>query len=351
MAATAGATVVASIVFAWHWHLRKATKQVTAAATASQEKNKSEDDSSPVREIQMQEEKKDSAAKRRILQRGSITVVHGSMTGTTRAFANDLYSSLSRARNDVQIGATEEWDWWDELLNDDDDSNSDRKKATLILFLPTHTNGTWPPCASALQEALAELQNDWRIAKFPLKRILQVAVFGMGSSEYGATMGQPAKEAVKMFQKLGAKVLVTLQVGDDAVGTHAQETFEAWKEQAWNKLGVIDREKESSPCGCSSGTKEKQICCKIESNGAEETEGNLNGGCCNTPHTHAKEESYDDYEDDDDDDDVSVEDGEPEVMDLEDLGDAVAASRRSTTSHVKWSHLPKPKLFKRKATN
>jgi tRNA wybutosine-synthesizing protein 1 len=80
-----------------------------------------------------------------------------------------------------------------------------------------------------LETAIQDLKNDWRIAKHPLKQKLQVAVMGMGCSDYGdGSMGKPAKEAFQIFRQLGAQVFgQKVRVGDDSTGNQ-DRVLQAW---------------------------------------------------------------------------------------------------------------------------
>ena len=256
----------------------------------------------------------------RIRTPNSITIVHGSVTGTAQKLALHLEASLQRvlpsSRKITRVTRMDEWDWWDELLNAEEDDRGGKKAnntndgsttPVLILLLPTYTQGTWPPCATTLQTALDEIQSDWRVAQFPLKRQLQVAVFGLGSSAYGDnTMGQPARQAMRAMQRLGAKLLVRLAVGDDSVGQKMTETFTAWSQQL-----------------------EKALLGQT-TNGSSKPK--------NTPKQISFEEDNDEVkaqnEVDDGDDDDEDEAQEPDVIDVEDMGDAVAAasSQQRTSS-------------------
>jgi len=246
----------------------------------------------------------------RIQTPNSVTIVHGSVTGTAQKLAlqlqADLQKALPESRKVTRVSRTDEWDWWDELLNVDEDDRAkpatkDQDGATpvLILLLPTYTGGTWPSCAKMLESALEEIQSDWRVAQFPLKRKLQVAIFGLGSSAYGdSTMGQPARQAVRAMQRLGAKLLVRLAVGDDSVGQDMQQSFSNWSQQLQN---VLTTTKNGSP---------KTITPKQVS-------------------FNEKENENEDYDDDDDDEEKEAQ--EPAVMDLEDTGDAVVAASTQST--------------------
>jgi tRNA wybutosine-synthesizing protein 1 len=345
LAMVAAVASVSAVATVWWYHKQKSaavSKEQRDQSKSGERDGSTDQQEGPVAEIQCDDNTTENPVSRhRILTRGCITIVHGSMTGTCAKFAAALYDSIKEQQHAmVQLGTTEDYDWWDEFLNDDEESN-DAAPATLIVLLPTYTSGTWPPVASNLQEALQELQNDWRIAEKPVKHKLQTAVFGTGSSEYdsvvgntvASNMGQPAKEAVKAFQKLGAKILAKLSVGDDAVGNHAQESFDAWKAAVLKQLF-----KNSEGCGCGKAKTKSNTagCCQSNGVTAEPAAG---GECsrideeeeddCNSDN----EEDYDDDDDEFDDEEDDDDDDEPAVMDLEDMGDAVVASRQQNQSN------------------
>jgi len=195
----------------------------------------------PVLEIQtstiVEDEKTEVGNHKRILSPNTITIAHGSVTGTCAKLAKDLLDCLKEKHLDhdrtIQMGALEEWDWWDELLNHEEDESSkpveEANLPVLLVLLPTHHGGSWPPTATCLDQALQDLKNDWRIEKHPLKNKMQVAVMGMGCSDYeDDSMGKPAKEAFIQFRKLGAKVFgKKVRVGDDATGNQ-DRVLQAW---------------------------------------------------------------------------------------------------------------------------
>lgn len=239
----------------------------------------------------------------RILSRGTITIAHASVTGTCKALAETLQNALLKANlsnSTVQLCKTDDFDWWDELLNNEDEDSSLLSPPMLVLILPTHANGSWPTTSQSLQSALQDLKHDWRIEKQPLRSSgLQVATFGMGSSAYDdATMGLPAKEAYRDLRELGAKMIATVGIGDDAVGNAAQEAFSVWME---NVVSSIQDLVAPSSCACGSTPS--------------------NGGCCQTEVTNGTFDEHQEYYSDDDEDDQK----EPDVMDLEDIGDSMMA--------------------------
>ena len=320
------ALIGGGVSLAWYYNsLRR--KTATTTDTESTPLEPAETDA-PIRELDLNNNNdQQEESKLRILTPGTISIVHASITGTCEKLAQQIFTELSSSRlrdRTVQVGSVQEWDWWDELLNEEEEDEPNDKKnknasnaplPLLILLLPTHTNGTWPPLAAdTLERTLNDVQHDWRVQSLPLKNKLQVAIFGMGSSEYDDTMGRPARECVRHFQKLGAKCLLRLRVGDDAVGDHAHQTFEQWNTELQRKLKVgkepekKNKVKPSGDCGCG------------------HDDAKENGGCSK----HQDEEELPEIEEEreyESDDDEEEDDGEePEVMDLEDMGNAMAAS-------------------------
>jgi tRNA wybutosine-synthesizing protein 1 len=201
-----------------------------------------EDSSStvPIQEIQTSADRDELPKRGRILTPNSITIAHGSVTGTCEKLAKELYKTLGELKLEnrtIQVGKLEEWDWWDELINDEGESETpiphSKKKAidyppVLLVLLPTHHGGSWPSTATCLQSGLQDLKNDWRIEKFPLRK-LHVAVMGMGCSDYDdKSMGKPAKEAFQGFRQLGAHLYGRkVRIGDDATGNQ-DRVLQAW---------------------------------------------------------------------------------------------------------------------------
>jgi tRNA wybutosine-synthesizing protein 1 len=114
----------------------------------------------------------------------------------------------------------------------------------------------------------------------------------MGSSAYEEeTMGQPAREAFRDLRSLGAKTIGVVEVGDCAIGNEAQVS-------SIQEIAIPA----GSSCACGSASSD---------------------GCCqaNEDENEEEEEYFSDEE----------EQGEPEVMDLEDIGDSMMAEEKKTT--------------------
>ena len=314
---------------------------------------------------------------------GRITIAHASVTGTTKRLAEELYHALlqqassSSSTTTVQIGHVEEWDWWDELLHTSTNStNSTSTNSTststtqatttqhahappvLLLLLPTYTNGTWPPAAEhALHAPLQELVNDWRIAAQPLRTSTQstrlhVAVFGMGSAAaYGndGTAGQPARQAVRLFQRLGASLgrCAPVRVGDDST-TSSTCCWEEWKRTVVsNVLGKVvgatnknnknnketnKKKEDSSTTACSS--KGSDDCCQQRTHSNDKNNKNDGDDVETTaPFNESDDDDDDDTDDDDEEDDTPA--TSSGLVDLEDMGDVIHASSSSSNNNNK----------------
>lgn len=242
----------------------------------------------------------------RILKTNTITIVHGSVTGTCSKLATRLEGTLRRNKSfqqaTIQTGKVEEWDWWDELLNNEEsatDATESSAPPIVVVILPTNTGGTWPVPGEALHTALEDLQNDWRIEKAPLRSSkLNVAVFGMGSSAYGDdTIGKPAKEAFSQLRSLGAKGVGAVGIGDNSVGSHADRSFRKWSRKVVQELEKMYEAANSSQ-GCECGQSESA------------------DGCCNSQEVVPEEQK------------------EPEVLDIEDMGAAMVESKEGSADEV-----------------
>ena len=260
------------------------------------------------RDIQLSSENSvDAPDTARILQPKTITIVHASVTGECAKFARELEKHLLGRETlvgvaTIQLGKVEDWDWWDEFLNNENESKNDPNQTppVVLLIIPTHHAGSWPVSALALQTAIQDLQHDWRIEKAPLRSTgILFGVFGMGSSAYNdGTIGQPAKEAMSQMRTLGAKAIGTVGIGDDSVGNHAKQAFSVWKDQIMLQLEGI-YQPASSSCSC-------------------KTDQTSEEGCCQNNGVTVEDMDYDDTEE--------AEKGEPELTDLEDMGNVMNSS-------------------------
>ena len=198
----------------------------------------------------------------------------------------------------------------------------------------------------------------------------------MGSTAYdNSTFCKPAKDVFKSFMKLGARSLLTshgksvVGMGDDDAGD-CKAVFKEWMDRVMSRVEemygldtVMESVMESVK---SNGAEEVKGCCKDKggdngeaaaagscacqeekteggggcgcSSGQEEKTGE-GGGCCSSGQDD-DEEVYSDEEGEEDDDDFSAyesdyddeeekEEKEPEIIDLEDMGNAMKPTDNS----------------------
>lgn len=199
---------------------------------------------------------------------------------------------------------------------------------------------------------LEEISNDWRVAPRPLRqneeadgskrkkdahrtdtKSIQVASFGMGSTAYdNSTFCKPAKDVFKHFMKLGARSLLTshgksvVGMGDDDAGD-CKAVFEEWMDRVLDKVREVNGMNviPESNSGCCKSNENAESCACQEEKTSEDV------GCCSN--NEDEEDMFSDDEEDDDDDysayesDYDDEEKEPDVMDLEDIGNAMKPSQ------------------------
>jgi Fe-S oxidoreductases len=190
-------------------------------------------------------------------------------------------------------------------------------------------------------------------------KTLQVACFGMGSSAYDiATFCKPAKDVFKYLLKMGAWSLLKSQgksvvgMGDDDDGD-CNQVFDEWMGRVLNKVQEIIKVHGSSSSGLTVSSKDYSS--KVESRcnsnyggsddknagscACQEEKSNHDNGCCSSKVDDVVDEDFysdkdneeEDDEDEEDDDSSAYEsdyneEKEPEVMDLEDIGNAMKSS-------------------------
>lgn len=290
-----------------------------------------------------------------ILRPGTVTVAYVSTTDTCRKLAQSMHRHLttkilgtgrkSRASSGlivVQICRVDELDWWDEVLNPDEDEGgadpSSLPPPVVLFILPTWTNGTLPPSSQPLLTSLEEISCDWRVAPNPLRPSgVNVGAFGVGSSAYDTeTFCLPAKRVVElMVGSLGARRLGPVGTGDVEMGDY-REDFRKWADGVLDKVGQkygsasLPLVSENA-VGCCGGKDEADASCACASEGGAASSfagAAQDDGCC----SKKPGDKADTGDDDDDDDDESYysdeddENNEPEIMDLEDIGDAMQSS-------------------------
>jgi len=292
-------------------------------------------------------------------------------------------------RTVVQICTVDELDWWDEITNNETSSaggggsappephaghahsHSPLPPPIVVFVLPTWTDGTLPAKYAPLITSLDEISHDWRVAPKPLRSsaqsarrhrndttTVQVGSFGMGSSAYdNATFCKPAKDAFKYMMKLGARSLLVsngksvVGTGDDDAGD-CKGNFRDWEKRVLLRVQDMyghkgNKDKQPRPQKPSEG------CCSEEGGqagaagggggqcGCTEEKTTDSPSCDDDKSTEAQggttglqtlleEDDEDDYETSDDESEGSAE--EPELIDVEDIGNAMQTSAKERTS-------------------
>jgi FMN phosphatase YigB (HAD superfamily) len=290
-----------------------------------------------------EEEQESQQQQRRILSRGTITIVYASTTGTCASFATRLHhrllqsstasSKMSSGGICVRVMKVNDIDWFDELTNDYDTTtnhttNDDNIPPPILLFiLPTWTNGTLPPDSDTLLPSLQDICSDWRIAPEPLRiadttttgpsggrrstvnNTVRVGVFGMGSSAYDTrTMGKPAKDTFALLvSKLGARPLVSqkslgrnattgggkiksLVIGDSESGD-CDSVFNSWMEGVVSSIfpsSSTTTVATTAATTAGAGRKNNRVSNKIGK--AKKDEDETTVGCCNDNVSKATDE-------------------------------------------------------------
>lgn len=208
-----------------------------------------------------------------------------SQTGTSKTLASRLHSVLASCGLHFDLADIRSYE------------PEDISKESLVLIVAsTWEEGKPPDNAAFFTSWLSESAADFRVGSLLLSHC-QFAVFGVGSSAYGATFNAVAKDLSKKFKALGAKEMISVTLGD-VDGGELDGIFEIWSNRVIEKLR-----------GCG---------------GLSEDEGLFNGGVSDG------ESSVDGFESDEEEDGESNGGTEPVVVDLEDIA-GKGPSRKSSS--------------------
>lgn len=197
----------------------------------------------------------------------------------------------------------------------------------LIIVMPTWEDGAPPPNGAVWAQWLKEQALDFRVDRTWL-RSLKYAVYGCGNQEYGDLWCAAALAQFNQLGEIGAVPLLPLGYGDDSADQEAH--FAAWCEQLVPELATQVR----------------------YDTGVAEQAGSSAGGCatCHEPAEApaaapraqaapvSKDGSGTPREEEDELNDIEVEydidadDSGSEVVDLEDLGQAIARSKAAAAA-------------------
>lgn len=162
-----------------------------------------------------------------------------------------------------------------------------------MIVASTWENGGAPQNGAFMVNWLAESADDFRVGSLVLNKC-KYAVFGVGSRSYGETFNAVARGVRERLQKLGASELVELGEGDVDTGD-LDETFDTWSD---NIIRVLN--------------------------------GNLGESELNFENYVVGSESEGEFSEEED-DSVEENEGESDVVDLEDIA-GKGPSRRSTVA-------------------
>lgn len=272
-----------------------------------------------------------------------VTILYGTVTGTSRTMAYKLHSLLVPL-NVPTLNLSNIADY-------DEDRYLDEEEILLIIC-STWTDGTPPPSAKRFLDYLIDFNNDFRVSKSHLSK-LKYAVFGLGGAVYDANYAKTAIQIHTLLRELGGKAILAPMLGDDA--TNLDDKFRAWcnavmtiasggktiavmntkvkrsntstattkKSNAFQQQQLLVKEQEHATCD------KGDSCCQNSeaNNDEEEEEDRINNnfvtmdnadGCCSPS---------DDADDNDDETDSHG------MIDMEDLGKSTNKSNRDEVAN------------------
>ncbi|CAM9338445.1 unnamed protein product [Chrysoparadoxa australica] len=150
-----------------------------------------------------------------------VTILYGTQTGTSKAFAEALAKDIFA----LNVAGFVMKPSVRSLADYDADLELEGEKV-VILLLSTYTDGTPPPAAKGFPLWLNDMVQDFRVSKTVLSG-LKFAVFGLGSKQYDNSVYCTwAKNCNGWLGELGATTLVDIGFGDDSSDIGAQ--FDDW---------------------------------------------------------------------------------------------------------------------------
>ena len=186
-----------------------------------------------------------------------LTILYGSMTGTSKSVALDIQKqafalNISGFHFHPVVEDIAEYEYQDDL---------DSEKL-LLFVVSTYTNGTPPEGAcTTFFEWMEEVQNDFRYGKLYLSKV-NFAVLGLGSAYYEENFCKAANDLHDMFLELGASSLVDSGAGtiDDSIDIFEQ--VKEWGTNFWPSIctlyaktyGIEESDSLTEKQSCSSGS-------------------------------------------------------------------------------------------------
>ncbi|XP_071479201.1 S-adenosyl-L-methionine-dependent tRNA 4-demethylwyosine synthase TYW1-like [Diadema antillarum] len=235
----------------------------------------------------------------------TLRVFYGTQTGTAKKFAV-LLADEAQGSFATETVNLKDFDPEKHVLQEVDG------QIAFVYVVSTYTNGEPPDVAKWFYQWLQESVNDFRVPR-TLLRGHRFAVFGLGNSLYQDHYNTVSQNISQWLLDLGASPLLPRGEGDENVagskhgGTEAD--FEAWKSSLFESLKTGNEDK---GCACNEGGTCQTANQKIKT-GDQSSERN-------------KSEREDDGLDSDLEDD-----GETDVIDVEDLGAVMSRMKNAQT--------------------
>ena len=145
-----------------------------------------------------------------------VTILYGTVTGTSRTMAHKLHSLL-QPLNIPTLKLVN--------ISDYDEDRYIDEEEMLLVICSTWTDGTPPPSCKRFVDYLIDLNNDFRVSKSHLSK-LKFAIFGLGGAVYDSNYAKTALQVHSLLDELGGKAILAPMLGDDA--TNLDDKFRAW---------------------------------------------------------------------------------------------------------------------------
>ena len=157
-----------------------------------------------------------------------VTVLYGTVTGTSRFFANSIVDRLNSLENKrVEASAIDLQEY-----NEDDLIKED----IVLLISCTWTDGTAPEKCGHFFEFLNDYAHDFRVSKDHFSK-LTFSCFGLGSAYYGKNYAKIVCDAHENLEHLGASSLAPVARGDDQ--TDLEDKFELWSKKMVESIAEL----------------------------------------------------------------------------------------------------------------
>ena len=245
-----------------------------------------------------------------------LRILYATQTGAAKRFAGEIAKdvfamNVSGFHFDTSV---------DDLVTYDQDNLV--LERVVIFLIPTWTDGKPSPGGEIFFEWLLDLVNDFRVDRDHLKNI-RYTIFGLGNSLYDENFCKAATTLDGYMQALGAKRCYSVGKGDDLEDQEGQ--FKIWKEGMLPALcHIYQKSEDPMPVApepaAPAGEKPERL---------SQKQYRRNKRLAAKASTDYQEEDRinDTLVSDSDEEEASPQ--EPDVTDLEDMGEVMAASKKN----------------------